>query len=79
MSGVCTASSPLIDAGHNWAIAGITDTDLDGNPRFADDPRRRATPFSWKVDLKNRIGWNVKSLIAFISAAVSLEPEALRE
>ncbi len=32
------ASSPLIDAGHNWAIAGITDTDLDGNPRFADDP-----------------------------------------
>ncbi len=30
--------SPCIDAGHNWAIAGITDTDLDGNPRFADDP-----------------------------------------
>ncbi|MCH8005018.1 MAG: hypothetical protein IH888_02170 [Planctomycetes bacterium] len=32
------ANSPLIDAGHNWAIAGIADTDLDGNPRFADDP-----------------------------------------
>ena len=30
--------SPGIDAGHNWAIVGITDTDLDGNPRFADDP-----------------------------------------
>ncbi|MCH7799422.1 MAG: hypothetical protein IID28_13410 [Planctomycetes bacterium] len=29
--------SPGIDAGHNWAIAGITDTDLDGNPRFAAD------------------------------------------
>ena len=31
------AGSPCIDAGHNWAIAGITDTDLDGNPRFAAD------------------------------------------
>jgi hypothetical protein len=30
--------SPCIDAGHNWAIAGTTDIDLDGNPRFADDP-----------------------------------------
>ena len=29
--------SPCLDAGHNWAIAGIIDTDLDGNPRFADD------------------------------------------
>ena len=32
-----STSSPCIDAGHNWAIAGITDTDLDGNPRFAAD------------------------------------------
>jgi predicted outer membrane repeat protein len=32
------AGSPAIDAGHNWAIAGFADTDLDGNPRFADDP-----------------------------------------
>ena len=31
------AGSPCIDAGHNWAVAGITDTDLDGNPRFAAD------------------------------------------
>jgi len=31
------AGSPCIDAGHNWAIAGITDIDLDGNPRFAAD------------------------------------------
>ena len=30
-------SSPAIDAGHNWAIAGLTDTDLDANPRFAAD------------------------------------------
>jgi hypothetical protein len=30
--------SPCIDAGHNWAIADLADTDLDGNPRFADDP-----------------------------------------
>ena len=29
--------SPCIDAGHNWAIASHTDTDLDGNPRFAAD------------------------------------------
>jgi predicted outer membrane repeat protein len=34
-----TADSPCIDAGHNWAAAGLADTDLDGNPRFADDPR----------------------------------------
>ena len=33
------AGSPCIDAGHNWAAAGLADTDLDGNPRFADDPR----------------------------------------
>ncbi|MCH8006449.1 MAG: right-handed parallel beta-helix repeat-containing protein [Planctomycetes bacterium] len=26
--------SPAIDAGNNWAIAGITDTDLRGSPRF---------------------------------------------
>jgi hypothetical protein len=33
------AGSPCIDAGHNWAIAGLTDTDVDGYPRFAqDDP-----------------------------------------
>ena len=31
------SGSIAIDAGHNWAIAGITDTDLDGNPRFAAD------------------------------------------
>jgi hypothetical protein len=30
--------SPCIDAGHNNAIADLADTDLDGNPRFADDP-----------------------------------------
>jgi parallel beta-helix repeat protein/predicted outer membrane repeat protein len=35
--------SPCIDAGHNNAIAGRADTDLDGNPRFADNP---ATPDS---------------------------------
>jgi hypothetical protein len=29
--------SPCIDAGHNNAIAGRTDTDLHDNPRFADD------------------------------------------
>jgi hypothetical protein len=33
--------SPCIDAGNNNAIAGLSDTDLDGNPRCADDP---ATP-----------------------------------
>ena len=32
-----SAGSPSIDAGHNWAIVGITNTDLDGNPRFAAD------------------------------------------
>jgi hypothetical protein len=32
------SGSPCIDAGHNWAIAGFADTDLDGNPRFADGP-----------------------------------------
>ncbi|MHC5045411.1 MAG: right-handed parallel beta-helix repeat-containing protein [Planctomycetota bacterium] len=32
------SGSPAIDAGHNWAIAGLADTDLDGSPRFADDP-----------------------------------------
>jgi hypothetical protein len=31
-------SSPCIDAGHNNAVADLTDTDLDGNPRCADDP-----------------------------------------
>ncbi|MHC4804163.1 MAG: right-handed parallel beta-helix repeat-containing protein, partial [Planctomycetota bacterium] len=30
--------SPCIDAGNNWAVADLADTDLDGNPRFADDP-----------------------------------------
>jgi hypothetical protein len=29
--------SPAIDAGHNWAVAALADTDLDGNPRFAAD------------------------------------------
>jgi hypothetical protein len=31
------SGSPAIDAGHNWAIAGLADTDLDGDPRFAAD------------------------------------------
>jgi hypothetical protein len=30
--------SPCIDSGNNNAIAGLADTDFDGNPRFADDP-----------------------------------------
>jgi parallel beta-helix repeat protein len=30
--------SPCIDAGHNWAIVALANTDLAGNPRFADDP-----------------------------------------
>jgi hypothetical protein len=30
--------SPCIDAGHNNAIADLIHLDLDGNPRFADDP-----------------------------------------
>jgi hypothetical protein len=30
--------SPCIDAGSNWAVADLTSTDFDGNPRFADDP-----------------------------------------
>ena len=32
------SGSPCVDAGNNQAIAGFADTDLDGNPRFADDP-----------------------------------------
>jgi hypothetical protein len=32
------AGSPCIDAGHNYPIADLADTDLAGNPRFADDP-----------------------------------------
>ncbi len=32
------SGSPAIDAGHNWAVVERTDADLDGNPRFADDP-----------------------------------------
>jgi hypothetical protein len=32
------ADSPCIDAGHNWASAGVSGVDLDGNPRFADEP-----------------------------------------
>jgi hypothetical protein len=32
-----SGGSPSIDAGHNWAIAGLADADLDGNPRFAAD------------------------------------------
>jgi hypothetical protein len=39
--GRLSAGSPCIDAAHNWLIAGLATTDLDGNPRFADDP---ATP-----------------------------------
>jgi hypothetical protein len=30
--------SPCIDAGHNWAIARLTDTDRDGDPRFVHGP-----------------------------------------
>jgi hypothetical protein len=32
-----SAGSPCIDAGHNWAIAGLADTDVDDYPRFASD------------------------------------------
>jgi hypothetical protein len=32
-----SAGSPCLDAGHNWAIAGLADTDIDGHPRFASD------------------------------------------
>ena len=35
--------SPCRDAGHNNAIADLTDTDLDGNPRFAGDPGSATT------------------------------------
>jgi predicted outer membrane repeat protein len=35
------SGSPANDAAHNWAIVALASTDLDGNPRFADDP---ATP-----------------------------------
>ncbi len=35
--------SPCIDAGHNWEIAGYANTDLDGNPRFTDDPTTEDT------------------------------------
>jgi len=38
-----SAGSPCIDAGHNNAISDLTDTDLDGNPRFADDPNTTDT------------------------------------
>jgi hypothetical protein len=31
------SGSPAIDAGHNWAVAGIADTDLDEKPRFVAD------------------------------------------
>ena len=36
-----SSGSPCVDAGDNGATVDITDTDLDGNPRFVDDP---ATP-----------------------------------
>jgi hypothetical protein len=36
--GRLSPGSPCIDAGHNWAIAGLADTDLDGNPRFVHGP-----------------------------------------
>jgi predicted outer membrane repeat protein len=35
--------SPCIDAGHNWAAAGLAKIDLDGNPRFADEPHTPET------------------------------------
>ncbi len=38
-----SAGSPCIDAGNNNAIVNLTDTDLDGNPRFADDPNTSDT------------------------------------
>ncbi len=37
------SGSPANDAGHNWAIVGLADLDLDGNPRFADDPATKDT------------------------------------
>lgn len=37
------AGSPCADAGHNGTAFALTDTDLDGNPRFADDPARADT------------------------------------
>ncbi len=35
--------SPSVDAGNNWAIVDLAGTDLDDNPRFADDPATRET------------------------------------
>ncbi len=35
--------SPCIDAGNNNAVAALAGTDLDGNPRFGDDPDTEAT------------------------------------
>ncbi len=37
--GQLLAGSPCIDAGHNATVPADVTTDLDGNPRFADDPR----------------------------------------
>jgi hypothetical protein len=37
--------SPCIDAGNNNAIAALTASDLDGNPRFVDDPDTADTGF----------------------------------
>ena len=44
--------SPCIDAGHNNANADLTDTDLDGNPRFADDPDTADTGCAPAVDVR---------------------------
>ncbi len=30
------------DTGNNWGVVRITDTDFDGNPRFADDPNQNS-------------------------------------
>ncbi|MHC4904039.1 MAG: choice-of-anchor Q domain-containing protein [Planctomycetota bacterium] len=38
--------SPCIDAGDNTAVPEGTDTDLDGNPRFVDDP---GSPDCWQA------------------------------
>ncbi len=37
------AGSPLIDAGNNLAVLSAVTTDLDGNPRFIDDPNTADT------------------------------------
>ncbi len=40
-----SAGSPCIDAGNNFAVPFFITTDLDGNPRFVDDPATKDTGF----------------------------------